>query len=600
MCLEEAKRLHARGEQAAFARRNRFLDWLLTWHGRVTLAHNVQRSQVHHDISREAVERILPKLLGSDVGVEYFKGGAYDDPATKLARFYYQKMGYFGLCERRARDKMIFGRGVMKWMYANDQRRRKRVLTAAEIGVFQRVGFTNFPRTVTETVTLYDGPRAYNVDPFTMTYDTSVDDPRRCYFLFEEFRSTIQQMQAEAKAGRYDADAVAEYETDTPPTQPGFVDRWRNEAIARIGIDYGTAYSLSEPTGFALEEGYFPFDIDGNGRDESILLVCDPGFRVAFRCQENPFHHGEAPYSFDDWLRVTGEFWPVGIVEILEQTQAMLNVWTNLGIDNIILTVFPLWLKHRGAQIPGNSLVLTPNRLIPTNMLQGLQQLKQEDRTQQTQTWVQFYLKRAQELSGITQFNALGTPEVGQTKTALGITALKQAAEEFLGFARKRMIEEAMHRDGELFLSLAQQYIDQPKTVAILGEDQQIEPLIVQPDDLLGDFTWQAVVEQMAPLSREIESQNFESIVEKAQKLGLQQNLPEIVIELAKRRGVPNYGRFLAKTGPGGMPSDPTDFMQNLMARQAVGNQGSPPRQPSMAGGPQPQALPAQLATQGA
>ena len=129
---------------------------------------------------------------------------------------------------------------------------------------------------------------------------------------------------------------------------------------------------LFRSTGFALEEGYFPFDLDGDGRDEPVLIVCDPGFKVCFRLQQNPFYHGEAPYSYDDWLRVTGEFWPIGVIEILEPTQAMLNVWANLGIDNVVLTAFPLWLKHRSAMIPGNSLVLTPNRFVPTNMLNGL------------------------------------------------------------------------------------------------------------------------------------------------------------------------------------------------------------------------------------
>lgn len=547
----------------------------------------MQRSQVPHDISREAVERILPKLLGGYVGFNYFKDGQYAEAPSKLAAFYLQKMQYFHVCERRARDCLIFGRGVTKWLYRYDERQRRRTLTTPEIMAFQRAGFTKFPRKVTETIVAYDGPMAYNVDPFTMTYDTSVDDPTKCYFTFEEFRMTVQQMQGEVTAGRYDADAVAQYETETPPTQPGFVDRWRNEAIARIGIDYGTAYSLSEPTAFALEEGYFPFDIDGDGKDESILIVCDPGFKVCFRLQENPFDHGQAPYTYHDWLRITGEFWPIGVIEILEPTQTMLNVWSNLGVDNIVLSIFNLWLKHRDAHIPGNSLMLLPNRIIPTNMMDGLQPLRPNDHTSNVMTYQQFYLKRAQEQSGVTQFNALGSPEMGQTRTALGIQTLKQAAEEFLGFAKKRMVEITMHSDAEFLLELLRQFMDEAKQVVLLGDDNQADTGWVQPDDLFGNFDWQAVVESQSPLSRELDSSNFENWVATTTKIGVPLNMPLVAQELGRRKGITRPERWFAPQAPTGSAATPGLNIQNMQARQAIAAGGGG-QQESLAGGPQP------------
>lgn len=576
MALQEAQRLHGLGEQAMYTRRTRMLDWYLAWHGVVTYTHAAQRSQVSHDITRESIERILPKLLGTYMGFEYFKGGKFSEPATALSKSYLRKMFYQDEMERSNRDKLITGRGVRKWFYHVDKRAGNRRLSTREIMALLQLGVpeNKIPKRIPREVTHYEGPMCKAVDVFALTPDPTVDDPRDQYFTFEEFTESPQDMKAKSEGPDpiYDPEAVTTC-LEAKELAPGFVQRWRNEVAARKGIDLSISIAKDDPTSKHLIGGYYPFDIDGDGKDESVLIVCDPGFRYLFRLEEHPNDHQRPPYVYDDWMRLTGEFWPIGVAEVLEPVQTMVNTWGNLGIDNIVLAVHNVWLKHADAGIAGNQLKVIPNMMLRTYMMEGLKSLPTEDRTQNILVWLNFWLKRAQEESGITQFNALGTPELGQTKTALGIQTLKAAAEEFLAFAKRRMKERAMAEDAFFCLSLMQQYTDREIDFRLRGEDGLVQPFQVGPDDLLGDFEWDAVVEQQSPLSRELESRSFEEWIAESIKIGGSLNVPAVQVELGKRKGIPRPEQFMQMIpGPMGFPG---------MQAPGAGN-------PSTAGGPQP------------
>ena len=579
MALEEAKRLYEIGESSCWARRDRMLDWGLAWHNVVTLQHPSQRSQVPHDVTREAVERILPKLLGTSMGFSYFKQGQYAEIPSKLSKHYLHKMRYRRTMLRTNRDKLIYGRGIRKWSWHVDKRERQRTLTDREIQAMLAMGMdaTQIPRKTADTVTLYDGPRCHAVDPFCMTYDTAVDDPHTQSYTFEECRETPQSIRAKSDRGLY-REAAAKALLAQEKSSRASVQRWRDEAIARKGIDIGTTVTTNDPSAYYLLEGYFWFDLDGDGRDEHVLLVTDPEFKYPLRLEANPYDHAEAPYVYDDWMGLTGEFWPVGVVEVLEPIQGMANIWGNLGLDNISLAVFNVWLKHRDAQIPGNVLKAIPNQMIATSMTDGLQPLTTQDHTANILTHVTYWQKRAQEQSGITQFNALGTPELGQTKTALGIQTLKAAAEEFLAFAKETMKDESMSKDAEFFLSLLQQFMDRPLDLALRCEDSRAEPFHAEPDDLAVDFEWDVSIEQNTPLSRELESRSFEEWVADSLKIGTPLNVPLISLELGKRKGISRPERFMLQ--PQGAPG------------MGPGPGQGPPGAPGAAGPPSPMNLP--------
>ncbi len=594
MALQEAQRLFAQADSQCWARRNRMVDWLLAWHGQVVLRHSTQRNQIGHDVTRESIERILPKLLGTDMTFKYYKQGRYDEIVSKTADFYLKKRHYFINKLLQSRDKCIFGRGIGKWRHCVEGRTRNRALTPREIEAFTSIGLTDFPQRVREDVVSFRGPSFHAVDPFAFTGDMSVDNPYRMAFTAEEFNMTPTAIWQYGEQGVFDQQAARAYAlSDQHPL--GSVEKWRQQVIAMLGIDLGTPRTFGKPTGVSLYEMYLPFDMDGDLKDEPLLLVCDPDFGVALRYEENPFDHGMAPYTFDDWMRITGEAWPVGVAELLEPTQTMINIWSNLAIDNIVLAVFPIWLKHAESGIPGNLLRLIPNNLITTMVPDGLKPLRADDHTAQIHAWLSFYLKRAQELSGITAFSALGTPELGQTKTALGIQTLKASAEEYLAFAKRIMIEESMDRDAQFMLELMQQFVDRDLQIEILGEDGMPQTLNVTPEDLQGSFTWQASVEQRNPLNRQLERQAFEEWVAKSLKMGLPLNLFKISMEMARQSDVPalahpeNYLMDPAATTVPGAGDPNMMLMQAMQNAQGAPEGGGGPNA-NFTGGPQPAA----------
>ncbi len=598
MAVREAQRLFSAGEAQCWARRDRMIEWALAWHGKVVAQHTSQRSQIGHDVTRESIERILPKLLGTNLGFSYFKQGRFQEPATQLAEFYLGGMHYFIEKLKQSRDKLIYGRGPGKWRWVVDRRMRSRRLRPREVTAFLGLGVD--PRALRgrfeQPVVAWDGPKFHAVDPFCLTYDTSVSSPYEQGFLFEECQKTARHMLIEVEEGRMDRAATLGYlRQENKPL--GSLGRWRTQIVAQLGIDLGSTVLADQRSHWTTYEGYFPFDLQGNLREVPCIVETDPGFTFPLRAAENPFDHGMPPYSFEDWMRVTGEFWPVGVAEMLEPTQTMVNVYANLAIDNIVLSVFSVWLKHAEAGIPGNQLRLIPNQFITTNIQGGLEPLRPPDHTAQIHAWLQFYLKRAQELSGITAFSALGTPELGQTKTALGIQTLKSAAEEFLAFAKRIMIEEGMDYDARFLLELMQQFVDTDKDIAIRGPDGMMQPFTVTPEDLDGDFEWRVAVEQKNPLSRALDSQAFENTIAKWLKMGVPVDIPLVAAEMARMTDVPELQhpeRYILQPGgvPGmpGAPGAPMDTMgmlaQAMQAAQGGGlDRGS---QQSFEGGPQP------------
>ena len=589
MALREAQRLFSHGEQQSWARRDRMIEWLMAWHGQVTSVHSTQRNQIGHDVTRESIERILPKLLGTNIGFNYYKKGRFQEPPTRLGEHYLAGMHYFIQKVQQKRDSLIYGRGVGKWRYVVDRRVRRRKLRPREIAAFLALGMS--PAALRgrfdDTVTAWDGPRFHAVDPFALTYDTTVAQPYEQGFLFEECQKTARHMLIEAEDGRMDQRVLRGY-LALQNKPPGSVARWRQQISARIGIDLGTVPAADHPTAWTTYEGYFPFDLTGNLRESPIIVETDPSFQFPLRIDDNPFDHGLPPYSFEDWMRVTGEFWPVGVAEMLEPTQTMVNVWSNLAIDNIVLSVFAVWLKHSEAGIPMNTMRLVPNQIITSHMSGGLEPLRPPDHTAQIHSWLQFYLKRAQELSGITAFSALGTPELGQTKTALGIQTLKASAEEFLAFAKRIMVEYGMDYDARFLLELMQQFVTSDIDIGIRGPDGQMAPFTVLPEDLDGDFEWRVTVEQKNPLSRALDQQAFENWVAKSLKMGLPLDIPLVAAEMARMTDVAELAHperyFQQQLMPQGLMGTAQMVQQAMAGAQGGGEGGTQ----SLAGGPQP------------
>jgi hypothetical protein len=596
MALAEAKRLFQAGETQCWARRDRMIEWLMAWHGQVTGSHSAQRSQVGHDVTRESIERILPKLLGTNIAFNYYKQGKFQQAPTVLAEHYMAGMHYFIQKLQQNRDKCIYGRGVGKWRYVVDRRLRRRRLRPRETAAFLAMGIEAqaLKGRFEEPVVAWDGPKFHAVDPFALTYDTSVGGtPYSMGYMFEECQKTARHMAIEIEEGRMDKAATHAYmKWDNKPL--GSTARWRSQIATRIGIDLGAVPMPDALTHWTTYEGYFPFDLYGTLKEYPCIVETDPGFMFPLRVEENPFDHGLPPYSFEDWIRVTGEFWPIGIAEMLEPVQTMVNVWANMAIDNIILSVFAIWLKHAEAGIPWNTMRVIPNQIIQTQITDGLQALRPPDHTAQIHSWLQFYLKRAQEQSGITAFSALGTPELGQTKTALGIQTLKASAEEFLAFAKRIMIEEGMDYDARFLLELMQQFVDTDKDIAIRGQDGLMMPFIVTPEDLDGDFEWRINVEQKNPLSRTLDSQAFEAWVAKVLKMGMPLNIPMVAAKMAMMTDVSELAHpeqfFMQQPGMpglgGGAPGTPQMLMQAMQAAQSGGLDSDGTQ--SFEGGPQP------------
>jgi len=244
------------------------------------------------------------------------------------------------------------------------------------------------------------------------------------------------------------------------------------------------------------------YDLDGDGIKEKCQIII-ANREVILVARSNPFHHQQCPVIRCVFFPVPLEWFGLGLIEPVISNIHELWTLRRQRIDNINLILNRMWKVNSLADIDLDTLISTPNGIILTDQMDGVEALGTPDVTASAYTeasTVQSDIENATAPRSIQ-----GSPESGRLgRTAKGAQLIIGQALEKFAVGTKLIEELGIKRVLKLIQGLNLQFIDTDEqlnnTYGFLFQPIQdpttgeiIPPAIQSVEDLRVDFKYKMV-----------------------------------------------------------------------------------------------------------
>lgn len=555
------------------------------------------RSKVPMPESFQAIETILPRLIAELPKFTSLPHGPEDVPpaevmqklldhASTVSGHRYEGM-YIELY-KAFKDALIYGTGIIKDFYAELPAYKRETVPTFEVVtetvteplidpdtgqpmmdadgnpvLDEREVEVEVP-TGTETVkrayTAYAGPICRAIDPFNFWVAPESMDIDSAEYAFERKFREKSEVKRLIKEGIYrlpegmDIDDPQLFETSEE--QP------HTERLS--SVDLGTGRDENRKK---VEIHEFWID-DGDGSPGRILTLANRS--VLLRVQENPFDHGQKPYSVIYDYRQSHEFWGIGEIEHIEGLQDLLNAIVNQRIDNVRLGMdqgFAVNMHQledprdlqRG---PGQVVRIKGDGMRPEEVIWPLPTTEVTSSAFNEAAQTQGMIERTTGVSGLQR--GIETPSM--LDTATGAAMMQEAGNT--RFALKTRVNElgALKRLARHWGSHFQQFTTEDQVVRLVGPDGAVNWLQVTPDGIQGalDYDIQSESIMQSETMRKQQAMDLFNLTAQAVSMG---GLPPQAVTVAYM-----------------------DVLEAFGKKDAEGMLGQPPQQglPPQPGQPQP------------
>ena len=204
-------------------------------------------------------------------------------------------------------------------------------------------------------------------------------------------------------------------------------------------------------------------DLDGDGiKEETIIVIANRS--VLIKAHANNFHHQQRPIARGTLFPVPMEWYGIGLIEPVIPLQHELNTIRRQRLDNVNLIINRMWKVNTLADVDLDTLVSTPNGVVLTDDMQGVEALVQPDATQSAYTDAQIIQA---DIENVTAPRSVqGIPESGRLgRTARGAQLIITQALEKFGTAARLTEETVVKRVLVLWKQLNDQFIDDDLTL---------------------------------------------------------------------------------------------------------------------------------------
>lgn len=231
------------------------------------------------------------------------------------------------------------------------------------------------------------------------------------------------------------------------------------------------------------------YDLDGDGIKEKVQIIV-ANRKVLFVARGNPFYHQQCPVIRCVFFPVPLEWYGMGLVEPVMSNVRELWTLRRQRIDNINLAINNMWKVNSLADIDLDTLVSSPNGIILTDMMDGVEALEKNDVTGNAYneaSIVQTDIENATAPRSIQ-----GSPDSGRLgRTAKGAQLIISQALEKFAVGTKLIEELAIKRVVKMMHQLNLQFIDQDEELNdVYGA---IFPQPVQVEDLRTDIRFKMI-----------------------------------------------------------------------------------------------------------
>ena len=317
----------------------------------------------------------------------------------------------------------------------------------------------------------------------------------------------------------------------------------------------------------------------------------------------NDAYDGEAPYIKLDYIPIAGEYYALGVPEMLKDIQEVISETVNQRIDNVSLCLNKMLAVIEKALVDSKDLTSRPGQMIRISakalgpngdVRQAIMPIEFGDVTRSSYSDVLEFERYAQERTGANRVTMGTQGLVKDTNDTLGGQELaKQSAGEKFAWVGMVMEFGFLHKVFRKYWSLIYSNIDPQDVVAALGQERAMQFQLMSPEDVDMGYRYepqgifemenkavaqamlQSVRQQFAGLPWIDDMAFFDKIVKKGGedpttlKLSPEEMQQKLVAEgiLAMTSGLPG------EPGPAGTPSNG--------ARKAQGG----PKAPAVPGG---------------
>lgn len=250
------------------------------------------------------------------------------------------------------------------------------------------------------------------------------------------------------------------------------------------------------------------YDLDGDGIKEKCQIII-ANREVILVARANPFHHQQCPVVRCVFFPIPLEWFGMGLVEPVISNVHELWTLRRQRIDNINLILNRMWKVNSLADIDLDTLISTPNGIILTDQMDGVEALVTPDVTASAYneaSTVQSDIENATAPRSIQ-----GAPESGRLgRTAKGAQLIIGQALEKFAVGTKLVEELGIKRVLKLVQGLNLQFIDTDEQLnetygflfqpipsgeidPLTGQPVMIPPAIQSVEDLRVDFKYKMV-----------------------------------------------------------------------------------------------------------
>ena len=244
-------------------------------------------------------------------------------------------------------EKLKLGTGIYKtaWEYRQNRTtgydenlQRARILSTINRPFSRHVHLANF----------YIPPEALEIDP---------DATMGAQWVAERLRMRPATLLAQSKGQEPFLPNFDKAAVDNIMEQREFMltdDEQKKRELDRLGDSFSVNEQIVE-----LFEVHARFDTTGDGIEDDVVVKIHLNINEIVQALHNPFAHGKRPYDAVRFLRGDG-FYGIGLCEISESWQAIIEEMLNNSIDKARLSNAPMLAFKEGANIvPGEPIYPT-------------------------------------------------------------------------------------------------------------------------------------------------------------------------------------------------------------------------------------------------
>ena len=249
--------------------------------------------------------------------------------------------------------------------------------------------------------------------------------------------------------------------TNDPQIQGGGSLEYTNSRKNRFAVRNTTGTPSTRQVELLTRWGLY--DLDGDGiREESVIVIANR--KVVLKAISNPNFHQRRPIIRCNLFPVPGEWYGVGLVEPIIPLQHEINTLRRQRLDNLNIIINRMWKVSDTADIDLDTLISSPNGIILTNDMKGIEAIETADVTSGAMLESQ---QAMQDIENTTITKAAqGTPESGRLgRTASGAKMIIGAALEKFGVVVRLIEETGLKRVLRMYHQLNIQMLDEDEVL---------------------------------------------------------------------------------------------------------------------------------------